>query len=878
MLDRVGELAVLTAHAQGTTIVVGPPGIGKTALLAVGTATAAASGALVLAATATPLERDLGWGLARQLLERDLPGAVRQLGAAESVPLHDLTRAVLGLADCRAVLVCVDDVQWTDRPTLRWLAHLHRRIDGHRVALLLGLRTGEPDSDGEALAALRESAQVLTPGPLSATAVTTLVQDRLGPDIVPELTAACLRASGGNPFLLGELVRELHGQGLPPDASTAALIDGLDVETVRRTVVLRLARLPAAALNLARAVAVLEPHAGPRIAAALADLTPMEAAQQAARLVAAAVLADGPAYRFVHPLVRAAVLGDLGSHVVAELHGRAAVLLQAAGQADEAAMHALESSPAGDPAVVDLLVGAARRALQLGAPETAVRCLERAVLEPPSVTDRWELLVELGSTAAGVDATVAARALHAAVAEATGVADRVRALGATLAAATLTGELGPARSAVDELAVLDALTPALLAEAVRLERTWSTGRADYERAVARLAGCDEAWVGCLVDANSAYLRVLHQDDAAAAAHIAQDLLERTLPAEALQADPGLPNSMAWVLYFSGGYQDAEAALRSQVAAAQSGARGAIGRSVLARVLVATGRLAEAQRHAEEALELAWAHGQPGVVALAHAALLEVACDRHVDLPAAVPRTSGRMHDALLLEQARVALRTGDPGTAATLAVTAGDGFTSRGDGAAGLDWLAVAAEAHTRAGDRSSGLVFAERAVAAGQDWGAGRSTGMALRARALCGPDPAAGLQIALDRLEAGGATLDAARCRADLGAALRRAGSRKEARELLEEAFSYAAGAGADRLAATIRQELVATGARPRRAARSGPSSLTAAERRVAELAAAGRTNKQIAAELFVGLRTVELHLSHCYAKLDIASRTELGPSLEG
>ena len=81
-----------------------------------------------------------------------------------------------------------------------------------------------------------------------------------------------------------------------------------------------------------------------------------------------------------------------------------------------------------------------------------------------------------------------------------------------------------------------------------------------------------------------------------------------------------------------------------------------------------------------------------------------------------------------------------------------------------------------------------------------------------------------------------------------------------------------GAVRLAERARTELAATGARPRSVRLSGVESLTASERRVAEMAAEGLTNRQIAQALFVTPKTVEVHLSSVYRKLEISSRSEL------
>jgi DNA-binding CsgD family transcriptional regulator len=136
--------------------------------------------------------------------------------------------------------------------------------------------------------------------------------------------------------------------------------------------------------------------------------------------------------------------------------------------------------------------------------------------------------------------------------------------------------------------------------------------------------------------------------------------------------------------------------------------------------------------------------------------------------------------------------------------------------------------------------------------------------------------LREAVETLHGSPAPLEHAEALAALGASLRRSGERKAAREPLREAVELAQRCGAGALADRAREELVATGARPRRAYLSGPDSLTASERRIARMAITGMTNRDIAQALFVTVRTVETHLSHVYRKLDLHSRAELGAAL--
>jgi len=147
----------------------------------------------------------------------------------------------------------------------------------------------------------------------------------------------------------------------------------------------------------------------------------------------------------------------------------------------------------------------------------------------------------------------------------------------------------------------------------------------------------------------------------------------------------------------------------------------------------------------------------------------------------------------------------------------------------------------------------------------------MALRAIGMIERDMAT-LEKSAAELERAGARLELAYTLVELGAALRRGGQRREAREPLARGADLAERCGAGALADRSATELRATGARPRRRLLTGLESLTASERRVAQMAVSGMTNRDIAQALFVTVKTVETHLGRLYRKLGIHSRAEL------
>jgi DNA-binding CsgD family transcriptional regulator len=173
---------------------------------------------------------------------------------------------------------------------------------------------------------------------------------------------------------------------------------------------------------------------------------------------------------------------------------------------------------------------------------------------------------------------------------------------------------------------------------------------------------------------------------------------------------------------------------------------------------------------------------------------------------------------------------------------------------------------------------LAAEEVELGRRWGAPQALGVALRAQALV-HDSHTGeqhLREAVEILEGSPFRLEHARALVELGALLRRGGQRTEARPPLRTGLDLARACGATPLAERAYHELRATGASPRKLTRTGLASLTPSERRIAQMAAAGKTNKQIAQELYVTAKTVESHLAAAYRKLDITTRAQLESKL--
>lgn len=249
-LAAIGRAVALALTGEGGLLVVrGPAGIGKSALLRATERLADEHAAVVLRARAAPFERGFPYGVVRQLFEpvlarggmraaelfsgaaapaRGILGDEPQSSAAPDslfVGLHALYWLTANLATHTPVLVCVDDVIWSDEASLRYLGFLVRRLEAISVAVVLAYRIGEPQPSESAEALLLDPrADVVEPGPLSELALARMLESALGEEVDAEFCAACQRATGGNPLLVTELLRALETQHVRPRASEIARV------------------------------------------------------------------------------------------------------------------------------------------------------------------------------------------------------------------------------------------------------------------------------------------------------------------------------------------------------------------------------------------------------------------------------------------------------------------------------------------------------------------------------------------------------------------------------------------------------------------------------------------------------------------------------
>jgi DNA-binding CsgD family transcriptional regulator len=918
-LEQLDRALARARDGDGALVVIeGPAGIGKSALLDAAATIAQRAGMRLLRGRASELEREFPFAVALSLFERLLADAGEgrraalfdgaagfarglfepraQSARSGALPgrdrafatVHGLYWLTANVAERGSLAVAIDDAHWADPPSLRYLAYLCARLEGLPVAVLAAIRSGEPAVQGELVAALRGApgALVLTPRPLSPSAVATVVRAAVGPGAESEFCAACARVSAGNPFLLRELVAELAGEAIAPVAANATRVEGVHPATVRRAVLARLARLGEQAGALARALAVLD-TAPLRLATALAGLEEEQARAAADRLIAAEILAAGPPLSFAHPLLRRSVYESIPPVSRGDAHRRAGLLLADGEEASPALVgaHLLRSEPSGDRRVAALLADAGHRTRTEGAPALAISLLRRALAEPPPSELRADVLGELGAAEAEAHEPAAVEHLRAALELVGEPAARVRLACALADALVWRGE------AVEGHKVLERALTELPADAdpgsrIALETMWATLAALDKRLVTRLeARLDELHELALASGPAG--RPLLISEACFRAQRGRhdgpwrELLDRGLDggrfiAEHTASAPVVVYGAA-VLALADEPARAERLLADIRADAR--ARGSLYAHLNALtwgalLAVRGGRPGDAEADARAALELASGHGVRWALTWAAAILAQALLERGALEEAertlagsqidAVRTTSAELHG--LLARGRLRLAQGRLEEAVADLTAAGE--ASIVDNPSFVPWrstLAFALHAADPARARSLARAELERADELGQP----RGIGVALRAVGVLGggEEGIDALKQAVATLRASPARLELARTLCELGGALRRARRRAEAREALREALALAERAGADALAERARGELLAAGARPRRERIAGAEALTASERRVAELAAAGMSNREIAQALFITAKTVQTHLGHIYRKLDLS-----------
>ncbi len=892
----------------------GESGIGKSRLLAY--IAQSADDRTVLEARASEFESDVPYALFTEALDRHLAAAgdraVARLGIADPAALarvlpalgreptpvdrHRTHRALRDLLDRlagpRALVLCLDDVHWADPASVDALAALVARPPGAPVLLAIAAREGQmPPAVAAALAgAARDGRAVsLTPPPLTEAEAT---------ELVGEAGSAIYSTAGGNPFYLEQLARV---RDAPRRADPAT--DGSLPAAITAALAAELAGLPPDARALLDGAAVSGDPFEPALAAAAAELSEAAALAALDELLARTLVRPAGAPRsfvFRHPVVRhAAYVATPGGWRLGA-HARVAEALARRGAGAVQRAHHLEhAAHPGDLDAIALL-GTAAGELQSPAPATAARFYAAALRLLPDRREhrarRAELQARLADAQAAAGDPLAARdTLLAALS----TAEPGERLAFTVALANQEWWLGGHEQARRRLHVALGELPAQpspdrirlrLALALTALMACDLGDAQAHASDAR---DDAVAIGDRVfelaaRAGGALATVAEANGQGAATSLdaSTAALERLTARELATRLPAF-----WMhgraRRLLGEFDAALADLRRGSATAEETGRERVLLSLTVEsvpVLIELGRLADAIAAAQEGVELARLAGNPRTLlwaltslSAAHLAVGDVAAALHHAEAAAELDAAADFHAA------------GQPGWSLGAALAA-----------AGNPEQAIAAMLESFGGPELPEVLPAERPLAAADMVEALLATGDVVGAEAALAHGQAAAARagtpwarattsltrsavlLARDRpLEAAAearaaataAPLASARARLAEGQALAAAGDRRAAVETLAAAESAFDGFGAVRRRDTAVRELRRLGHRVLRPARdtaAGP--LTSREREIAELVAAGRTNREVADQLVLSPRTIEAHLRNIYGKLGVRSRVEL------
>jgi DNA-binding CsgD family transcriptional regulator len=886
----------------------GAAGIGKTTVWEAACRTASSAGYRVLTARPLEVETRISFSAIADLLR----GVLDEVAAALPAPqrralevallLRDsdgpppesqaiafaILSALRALARSQSTIVAVDDVQWLDQPSAAILAYAARRLGDEPIRLLLARR-----ADGAAAVASSDLGRAIdgTPvetialGPLSAGALQRMFHEELGDGLPRRLLHRIHAASGGNPFHALELGRALVRHGTAIDAG-----DPLPVpETLVDLVEERLESLPrttAAALQ----VAALTPEATSRlIGAAMDDRFDLSPA-----VAAGIVKVQHDRVIFSHPLFASGIAARMSGPTRRDVHRRLAHL---AADPEERARHLALSVSVADPGIAAELESAAAEARARGSPTASAELLEHAVRlsspgEPAAIrrtVDAADAHFEAGDTDRALALLEAMSGALPPGAERADVLYRL-----AIVHGELDADLGPTIELYERALAEPRLDP-LLAARIHGDLAWlaiftstvADGLREAELAVALSENLESP--GSRAEARTALAFVTGLAGGDLPEGWLDSALEREASGERFRIDRCPSLVLGVRLSWRG---DLEAArLRFESVRRLALERGdetntSIAHYHLANLALQRGQIERAAEHVQEAGQLAdrtgvnvFESGLARASLAAHLGRTEAAMSTATETLSVATRSGDRMNALRALAVLGFLELSRDKADEANRHLTRAvelSGEIGLGDPGL-LRFIPDAVEALVRLGRTMEAEVtlarFEQPARRAGYPWALAavdRCRGL-LRAATNDLSGGLSDLERARDVFDGLPLPFEFARTLLALGGVERRLQRRRQARATLERALQLFHQLAAPLWAERARAELARIGGRT-----PAGDDLTPYERRIAELVAAGGTNKEVAASLFVTVHTVEAALTRIYSKVGVRSRTELANRL--
>lgn len=873
-----GLLSDARAGRSGSVLFRGDPGVGKTALLDY--AIQQADGFSVLHVSGVESEAELPYSglhaLVRPIAELiavlpDLQARALRVALALEEGAPDPFVAGAGTltllaeaADRKPVLLAVDDAQWLDHASLEALLFAARRLEAERIAAVFTVREGEGGFDRHGL----DEVVVATLDDASALA---LLQERWGVQLAPAVAQQLVTATGANPLALVEVTHLLTDD---ERLGRVPLPEALPVsDAIERSVRAKLAALPESTRDAVLLAAVDE---------SASEFVPTEEllpAEQAGLLHVHAARVV-----FVHPLFRAAVYHSVSPDRRREAHRRLASRLTREGEEDLRAWHLAAAADGLDESAATALEAAADRAEARGGTAARARALDRAVELSEDETNRARRVAE-AARAARVAGDRRGKELVEAilpqVEDPLVRADLVMELSNTTYWTESTVDVKTLEHEAENVVSLD---PNRAAKLLGNALTYYSERELDVQEMSRIAAQIEAlvphlddwwrprsigWIGitCLYrgDARAAvewFRQML--DDPLAAATQAQTLVRLELYEEARRAlevslefgrEAGQSLRIAWTQACFGMLERELDQLPQAIAASSEAitvAEEIEAYSVAATALLTSAEIAADQGRADECRHFATRADDVGVSLF----------DEHTKLYARLPLAKLALLDGRYAEVTELLQPVADR--------VAQAGFADP----AVIPYAPELVEAYARLGQRDDARRELDRLTA--QAVGTERRWALAAAARceALLADDASfeEWFGEALERHGQSPSRMSEARTRLCYGERLRRSRRRRDAREQLRAAIATFDKLGATPWSARARTELEGTGERIPRRDPTAPERLTPQELQIALQVAEGKTNREVAAALFLSPKTVEHHLTPVYRKLGLHSRAEL------